>query len=193
MWRSGRKSEFMSFLRARFPSWPEILSVLGVVVFAVHGWSVRGFLYNLPSFILKYRPNEILVVFWYHMAFAFLESVAFGACLVLLAALLPSSWIRYGFVCKGFLIVLAVGIVAIILQFSFAYGTFTPPTSNRNLLTAEIAAGVILFIGLLVLADRTTRFQHLIQFLVDQISIMLLVYLPLDAISLVVVAWRLVR
>jgi hypothetical protein len=180
-------------LRDRLPPWNQILSVLGVVVFAVHSWSVRGFLYNVPSFILKYRAGEIFVIFCYHMAFAFVESAVIAACLVALAGLLPLRWMRYAFVSKSFLLVLGASTAAIILQFNFAYGMFYPWTSNRLLLAAEVASGVLLSIGMYVWADRAARLQRLIESVVDQISIMLFIYLPLDAVGLAVVAWRLLR
>ena len=180
-------------LRERIPAWHEILGVLGVVVFAVHSWSVYGFLFNLPAFILKYRPGEILAVFFYHMVFAFFESFCIGLVLVVLSAILPSAWMRKGFVHKGFLLVLAAAIGAVALQNSFSYAIFEFDASNMHLLYERLGVGVLLFAGIWALTHYVAGLQKLLVRLVEQISIMLYIYLPLDVIGLLVVGWRLLR
>lgn len=165
----------------------------GVVVFVVHSWSVRGFLFNLPSFVLKYRPGEILAIFCYHMAFAFLESLVGSALLVVLAALLPSKWFRNGFAYNSFLLVLATVIGAIFLQNSFSYGEFAFDGSKAIALYEYVGIGLMLFVGLWIVVAKIGRVQRLIMFLVDQISVMLFIYLPLDAIGSLVVAVRLIH
>jgi hypothetical protein len=180
-------------LKKRFPARAEAVSIFGVVVFTVHSWSVYGFLYNLPSFLLKYRAGEIVAVFFYQMAFAFLESVCFTAVLVLVAALLPFAWIRKGFVYKGFLLVLAATASAIALQYSFSFEIFGFDPSNPGVLYERVGAGLILFAGTWALTQKYAGLQRFLVQLADRISIMLFAYLPLDAVGLLVVAWRLLR
>ena len=163
------------------------------MVFAVHSWSVRGFLYNVPSFVLRLTVAETFAIFCYHMAFALLETVICCAFLVALSALLPAAWLRDGFAYRGFLIILAAGILAIIMQFSFAYGEWRFETSDPLVLLASFSAGAVLFLMLYVLSHRVDRLQRFILFIVDQISVMMFIYLPLDAIALLVVAARLLR
>jgi hypothetical protein len=181
------------FLKRRFPARAEAVSIFGVVVFAVHSWSVYGFLFNLPAFVLRYRAGEIVAVFFYHMAFAFLESVFFSALLVLVAALLPFAWIRKGFVYRGFLLLLAATVGAIALQNSFSFEIFEFDASNLGLLYERIGGGLILFAGTWALTQKYAGVQRFLGDLADRISIMLFVYLPLDAVGLLVVAWRLLR
>ena len=185
------RSRIRSFLRSRLPPSGEILSVFGVVVFAVHSWSVRGFLFHLPSFLLKKPLGEIAGIFCYHMVFALLESGFLIAFILILAVVLPSAWLRNGFVYKGFLLVAAATVTAILLQDSPAYETFTFAISNDPNLAAKISVTLIAFLVLYVLAHRRPGLQKPVIFLADQISIMLFVYLPLDAVGLFVVAARL--
>ncbi len=192
--RQVRKGpRILGFLRNRLPAWNEIVSLSGVLVFVVHSWSVQAFLFNLPSFILKYRSLEVVAIFCYHMVFAFLETLLCAGLLVVLAGVLPSKWLRKGFVYKGFLIVLAAVIGAIFLQNSISYGEFAYAGSKAYLLYEYIGGGLIVFAGLWVLVAKVGRVQRWIVFLVDQISIMLFIYLPLDVIGLAVVAVRLIR
>jgi len=112
---------------------------------------------------------------------------------VIVAALLPGGWLREGFGYKGFLLVLAGVIGAIFLQNSFSYGEFAYDGLRARLLYEYMGVGLVVFIGLWVLVAKLGRLQRLIEWAVDQISIMLFVYLPLDVIGLAVVAVRLVR
>ncbi len=175
------------------PPRQEIVGVLGVIVFAVHTWSIRGFLYSLPSFVLKYDAAEILVIFCYHMAFALLESVATLAGLLIVAAALPAEWLRNGFVPKGFVLVLAASTAAIYLQYSYVSDTFVFATGPISRYLPQILGGLILAVALYVWTWRSARLQRWLTFLVDQISIMLFIYIPLDFVGLIVVAWRLVH
>ena len=183
----------VSFLKKRFPARAEAVSIFGVVVFAVHSWSVYAFLFNLPSFVLKYRAGEIVAVFFYYMAFAFLESVVFSTVLVLAAAILPFAWIRQGFVYKGFLLLLAATVGAIALQNSFSFEIFEFDASNLGLLYERIGAGLMVFAVIWALTQKYAALQRFLADLVERISVMLFVYLPLDAVGLLVVAWRLLR
>ncbi len=175
------------------PPRQEVVGILGVIVFAIHSWSIRGFLYSLPSFVLKYDTGEILVVFCYHMAFAFLESVCVLAVLLILAAALPAGLLRKGFVPKGFVLVLAASAAAIYLQHSYVSGTYIFVTGPASRYLPQILGGLILAVALYVWTSRSARMRQSLTFLVDQISIMLLIYIPLDVVGLIVVAWRLVR
>lgn len=186
------RSRIGSLLKARVPARGEIISVLGVVVFAVHSWSVREFLFHLPSLILKLPTGELLAIFCYHLAVAFIESATVTGLLVLLAALLPPSWLRNGFVHKGFLIALSAGVAAILLQHSFFYAGFAFEAPNTGALYERVALGLLLFMGSWMLVQSSAGLQWGIRSFVDRLSVMLLVYLPLDVIGLVVVTVRLI-
>ena len=170
-----------------------MVSIFGVVVFTVHSWSLLGFLYHLPSFALKYNLGEMFAIFFYHMTFAFLECVFFCGILVIISAVLPSAWVRRGFVYKGFLLVLFAAFGSIVLQGAFNYGVFEIDTVRTHFFYPELGAGLLLLIGLFILAQKMIRVQKMIVSVVDQISVMLYVYLPLDLLGLLVVGYRLLR
>ena len=64
----------INFIKKRLPERNEFYAVLGIVIFVVFGWSMRGFLYEVPSFINYFRVGQILAIFAYMMGFALLES-----------------------------------------------------------------------------------------------------------------------
>ena len=190
---AARGLDIQSRIGSLLPPRREVVGILGVVVFAVHSWTVRGFLFNLPSFILKYRAGEILAVLAYHMAFAFLESLCVTVSLLILGALLPAPWLRQGFVYKGFLILIAASAAAIFLQYSYVSETFVFEGPGRGAFLAELGVGLATFLALFILCVRSVRVQKVLASLVDQISIMLFIYLPLDVLGLLVVSVRLLR
>src|SRR5512143_537006 len=96
----------MGFLSRRLPDRRAFLLVYGGVVFIVYSWALRGFFYQLSSFILYHSVGDILAIFAYMMALALLESVAAMAVLLLAAILLPEAWFRQGFAYKAFLAML---------------------------------------------------------------------------------------
>lgn len=172
-------------LSRRLPQKNEILSVFGVVVFAVHSWSVREFLYKAPAFSLYYSIGEILVVFSYMMAFALLESALITLLLMVPAVILPSKLLKEGFVYKCFLAILVASIFSIWFQ-----GTLTNdyPPSSSWLPSAAIAAGT--FILLAFLFQLVSFLQKIALNLADRVGIMAYLYVPLGLIGILVYILR---
>ncbi len=167
-----------------------MLSVLGIIVFVVHSWSIWQYLFYLPSFVLKYDAGEILAIFFYHMTFAFFESLLVCLIFLFVSALLPASWLRLGFVHKSFLLLVFAIVGAVILQKSFADGVLV---TNAAMPYLGLGAGLLLLSGLLILDARVLHLQRVLVDLAERISVMLLVFLPLDAFGLAVVTIRLLR
>jgi hypothetical protein len=167
--------------------------VFSVVVFAVHSWSVRGFLFRVPSLILSESGGGILVVLCYHLAFALFESLIVMAALLLLTAIMPADWLRQGFKYKGMLLVAAGTAAAIILQTSSSYETFVFVPGNDTTLIIKVALLVVTALIAWLMASGSERVRGWLESLTDRLSVMLFAYLPLDVLSLIVVGVRLVR
>lgn len=186
------REPIFAWLKSRLPGPTEVLQVFGVVVFAVHSWSVGGFLYHVPYFLLKKPWFDIAGIFAYYMAFALAESAALTAGLMLLAIVLPAALLRDGFAVKGTLMTAAAALMSIVLQESPAYETFTFELRSDPSLIAELAAIFALFLILYGLAFRLPAIRKWTMFLADQVSVMLFIYIPLGVLGLVVTALRLV-
>ena len=155
------------------------------MVFAVHSWSIRQFLYKAPAFSLYYSVGEVFVVFSYMMAVALLESMLITLLLVLPTLILPSKLLKEGFVYKGFLAVLVASPFSIWFQ-----GTLTNdyPPSSSWLPMAGIAAGV--FILLAFLCQMISFLQKIVISLADRVGIMAYLYVPLGLIGILVYTLR---
>ena len=171
----------MNIFRRRLPPKSEIILIFGVVIFVVHGWSIREFFYKVPSFLLYYSIGDVYSVFSYMMAFALLESAVVTAFLVVCAWILPSKLLREGFAYKGFLAILVVSILSIWFQ---GVLTFQYPANNLLLASSGIAA--VVFVLLVFLFQKIGFLQKIALNLADRLGIMAYVYVPLGLIGFLV-------
>lgn len=175
----------MEILRKRFPSRSEAFTVFGIVVFVVHSWSVRGFLYLLPSFLLDYGLGEIFSIFGYMMAFALFESLLVLSGLLALSLVLPVRWFREGFVYKSLLTVTVATISFIVIQ-SFLKDVV--PTLQELALIASLS--LLTWVGLLVLSHNFKPSQNVLFSIADRLSIMTYLYVPLGVTGFLTVLLR---
>lgn len=163
----------------------EVSTVFGTVVFFVHSWSVRGFLFQLPSFLYYSRPGEILSIFCYMMAFALLESTLVTGGLILLSIILPMKWFRQGFVYKSFLTTVVASVAITLLQ-GYTERTFPP----FDVIYRGMGISSAILISLILAFHNIKFLQRGAEFIMDKLSIMAYIYVPLGIISLIVVIYR---
>jgi len=167
------------------PSYLDVFQVLAAALFVVHSWSLRAFFYKVPSFQLYMNIGQIGSVFAYMMAYAFLESLVLTAGLVVVSMLLPGKWYRKGFCYKGFVTIFVGAISAILLQNSI---------SNQYMgMNALLKWGLVTLAVIIILnglAHFLSPVRRGLTFLVEQISVMFYLFMPIGFISLLVVAWR---
>lgn len=119
------------------------------------------------------------------MAFAFLESLLVMAVLIALSAILPSQWLRDGFIYKGLIVVGMATLASIVLQRTLQGKLPTDPILTLIWFTPFVWA--IIFI---ILAGRKPRVQNILSNIAERLSIMLFLYIPIGLISLIVAAIR---
>jgi hypothetical protein len=119
------------------------------------------------------------------MAFALLESLAATGLLVLLSAVLPSSWLKEGFAFKGFVILLVATLTAILFQ--KALRDYFP--SPQMLLTYTVLP-LLVIVLLIWIVNSQPKIQSILLSVQDRILIMLFIYIPIGVIGLMVVMAR---
>ncbi|MGE5248893.1 MAG: hypothetical protein ACM3QS_01665 [Bacteroidota bacterium] len=169
----------------RLPDRRAFLLVYGGVVFIIYSWALRGFFFQLSSFLLYHSVGEIIAIFAYMMALALLESLAVMAVLMVTAALLPEAWLRRGFVYKAFLATLVASAGAIALE---TY--LTRQTGSPGLLYAGLALSLLAWAGLIQFFDRLPRPRSLLLDLIERLQIFAYIYVPLGLLSLLIVLIR---
>jgi hypothetical protein len=168
-----------------FPEQRDIFLVFGVTLFVVHSWSIRTFLYNLPSFILYMNIGQVAGVFAYMMAFALLESLLITGVLIFVSAILPGAWYRNKFVANCFLTILIGAGLAITIRLSL--GNHYP---GIEALYGKVLISFLILIGSILVTHLYQPFQKVLDFLAVQISVMTYLYLPIGIISVIAVLAR---
>jgi hypothetical protein len=182
------------FFKRRVPGRSDILSVFNVVVFVVFSWSVRGFLFELTSFLLYLHVLEIASILFYMMAFALLESFFIMGVLLLFSVALPSTWLKVGFGYKSFLIMLISTIGLILFQGYYKYGFFETLIKNdystlRPLFFGGMIA-VFVMVGLLRVFKYPSKLKGYLMGFIEQFGIFAYIYLPLGLIGLLILLVR---
>ena len=184
----------LEVVRRRAPIRTEILSIFNVVLFVLFGWSIRGFLFEIPAFLLYLGLGDITAILFYMLAFALVESVIITGGLVLLSMILPSNWLKIGFAYKVFLIILVATIGSIFFQGYYKIGFFENLIMNNYSDLQPILEGLIIcLIGLAVLFwifNNKPRLQKYLSVVIEQFSIFGYIYFPLGVIGILVVFLR---
>lgn len=85
-------------------------------MFIVHAWILWGFFWILPSWQYHLTAGEIFGVLCYLLVHAFLETLLILGLLLLLAAVLPSCWLKDVFDASGTVIVIVVLVAIVVYQ-----------------------------------------------------------------------------
>ena len=181
-------------IRNRLPARSDTLHVFGVVLFVVYGWSIRGFLFKVPSFALYFGLPSDLAVLSYMFAFALVESAMFMAALLLLAAILPARVLKQGFAYKSFIIVMVAAAASITFEAWYRVDFFKDMMVGMNYMVAPFIIGIVVSILLLAALfwgfHEWPRLQRYASFVMEQLSIFTYIYVPLGLLGLVVVLIR---
>lgn len=175
----------MSLLCKRLPDKQKILNVYGGVVFFVFSWSIRGYLYNVPSYLLSFPLGEVLSIFCYMLAFSLLESMLVISGLVLLAMVLPRKWFIAGFEYKGFLVVLVMTVSMILLQ-----GFLTNRMPPMDIIYGGVVISVSVIVILFFLFDYVSALRKALLVIQDRMRIFIYLYVPLGILGILVVISR---
>ena len=179
-------------IKFRLPDRPEMVQVFGAVLFAVFGWSIRGFFYKIPAFALYFGLATNLAVLSYMLAFALIESLLVAGLLTALALFVRP--LREGFAYKGFLIVLVASIAMIVFEsyyrFGFAKDILAGNYSSIPPFAIGLIATMLVLSGALWLFRVNARLQKIARAVAEQFSLFTYIYVPLGLIGLVVVIVR---
>jgi hypothetical protein len=185
---------FSASLRQRLPVRSDVLQVFSIVLFAVFGWSIRGFLYKIPAFTLYFGLSSNLAIFCYMLGFALLESALVMGILLALSVLLPSGFLREGFAYKSFLLILVGTIAAVVFEGWYRINFFKDIMAGNDYAIPPFVVGVVATIVLLFALLWVFRLwpplQQYARAVMEQFSIFTYIYVPLGLIGLLVVLLR---
>ncbi len=185
---------FLQLISRRLPARAEALQVFSIVLFAVFGWSIRGFLYKIPAFSLYFGLTSNLAILSYMLAFALLESALVMGFLLLLSVVLPSQWFQQGFAYKGFVVILVTTIASIMFeswyQVEFFKDIMAGDTSSIPPFIVGLIVAIIALFALLWAFRALPWLQKISRLVMEQLSIFTYIYVPLGVLGLAVVLFR---
>jgi hypothetical protein len=173
-------------LKSRLPASSAILPVFAVISFLVYGWTLVIFFWKLPSWVMFLTLDEILVNLAYAMTAALLESLAVLGLFLLLSILLPAAMMKDVFVTRGTVAAL-IGLGSIMLymyRFSEVGYSFLDDLLLWNL------SSLALTLLLTFLAPRLNFIVRLAAWTSDRVTVFVYLFLPISALSLIVVLYR---
>ncbi len=179
--RSTKGQTALAASKGRLPTRGELIPVAAVCLTAIHGWSVVATLVQLPSWSLYLNAWEMASAFAYGQLVAFVESALLLCLLVILAAALP-AFFRPEFVAQSTLLV-----AAIILWTAFVH----PPSS----LAPRAYPFLLPIAGALTAVSRplfrlSPALHRVTVEIAERSTVFLYIYLPIVAISLLIVLAR---
>jgi hypothetical protein len=169
----------------RLPSLQENTRVYAVIAALLYSWTILWLFWELPSWLNFLSVGEIVPIFAYGLATAFIESVLVLVGLNLLCLLLPRRWFRESFVPRGFLLV-ALGL-SYVMMITFSLGkeaVYPAGLEYWSLLILVVLLPFSLYAG-------TVRFiRNLTESIADRLTVFLYLIFPLSLLSLLYVILR---
>ncbi len=176
----------MHLFKNRLPPSSAIFPVFAVISFLIYGWTLVIFFWKVPSWLMFLTLDEILVNLAYALAAALLESLAILALLLLISIILPAAMMKDVFVTRGAVAAL-IGLGSVVLymvRFSEVGYSFLDG------LTLWTLSSLALTLLLTFLAPRLNFIVRLAAWTSDRVTVFVYIFLPLSALSFLVVIYR---
>jgi hypothetical protein len=155
-------------------------------VFPVHVWSILNLLKEVPAWVLRLSSWELVGVIAYTQAMALLESVMILLILILLAAILPAWFFRDKFVAQGSMWVLLTSGWTVAAHYN--YETIRLWHAKEFLFWVTL---YLISIGVsYVLIHRYKKLQELVYSFAERLTVLSLIYVSIDFLSVAIVALR---
>ena len=176
----------MAIFRERILTRNEFIALFIICTIPIHIWSIVNAFREVPAWIIKMSIWEVLGAFAYTQAFALFETISVVSLLVLIFFLLPRFFVGKQVVPIGMMIVLLVTIWLVILQLNVNW------IADRKA-SALAIWGVSLIVALsvlILLVRRSRRLQVFSQQALDRITVLAVLLLLIDLLSVLVVVVR---
>lgn len=176
----------------RLPNRREVGLLFAACAFPLHTWALLMFFHQLPAYLLQMSLGSALAVLAYALALALIESLLALGTLVLAAMALPRRVFqerRVALVALGFLMTFLW-----VIPVHFQTTILNRLSWNMIAYQALVMGWLLSYLSALIffshrLLRRGEFHQRVIAFF-DRLSLLALIYLPIDVICLLVVIWR---
>ena len=172
----------------RLPGLKQIAPVYAVCVIVIYSWTALWFFWKLPSWLFYMNAGEITLVYAYVLVSNLLESLLVVCIPIALGFILPSKWFRDSFVSRGTsLVLLGLGYFMFLAYQFQAKEDY--PSVLLKLWSVALALGLIAFLVFII--GKVPSLNKVLEFIAEQATILLYIYIPLSLVSLLIVLPRL--
>ena len=176
---------YLLAFRNKLPALHEISHLYATIVFLVYGWTSLAFFWKVPSWLYFLNLGEIVSILAYALSSTFFESVIILLLFVLASLVLPARWLRNKFVVRGSIVFYSLTFWVVLLTLN---SLLQLPTT-ADVLT--LALGFPLTAGLgMILVDKIPLFHRFIDYLSNQLTIFLYLWLPLSLAGILILIIR---
>lgn len=172
----------------RLPARGDLVRVFAASAFIVYSWTMFISFWKLPSWLYFLNLGEIFSIYAYGFLFNLLECLLLVGLASGISLLLPRAWWRDAFVSKGGVLTLAI-----IASMQVHLSRFPTHGLRDPFLASQALWWLMTFLLIVFLAWCAGKFiwlKKILETVADRLTIFLYIYLPLTAVSLVVVAAR---
>ena len=174
-------------ISSRLPDRQQAAQVYAVIVLMLYGWMIWWFLFRFTTWRLYLRPWELAGVFAFSSVTAFIESALVFGVPVALALCLPRSWFSAVFVARGGMLAAAVLTYMMFLDDRLKHEMLYPVLPNTpGVLALPLAAVPVLVFA----AGRIAWLRRFIESFAERATVFLYIFMPLSAISVIVLGAR---
>ena len=180
--------KFTEKLVARLPERRSITSVYAVAVFMVYSWTLLASFWKVPSWLFFLKLREILSVYAYAFVIDFAESLVLLFFMLLVGLLLPRRWWNAEFKALG-----ALWIIVLMGSLMLQLYTNRAPEGWEEFVYGKWAwwgYTVLLGFVLSITFARLAWLRKGLEVITERLVVFLYLYLPLTALSIVVVIVR---
>ena len=172
----------------RLPDRRSIIGVYAAAVFLVYGWTLLASFWKVPSWMFFLKVGEILSVYAYSFAIDFAESILLLFTMLLIGILLPKNWWNDQFTSKG-IVWISVLLGSIMLRL---YTNRSPELWEEFVYNQWAWWGYTVLLGIVLsfLFSRVNWLRRELEKLADRLVVFLYIYMPLTALSIIVVFAR---
>lgn len=173
-------------LKSRLPASSAILPVFAVISFLVYGWTLVIFFWKIPSWLMFLTLGEIFANLAYAMTAALLESLVILGLFLLGYILLPATMMKDVFVTRGTVAAL-IGLGSVML---YMYRFSEVGYAFLDKLPLWTLSSLALTLILTFLAPRLQFIVRFAAWISDRVTVFVYIFLPISALSLLVVIYR---
>lgn len=172
----------------RLPDKAPLLNVYAVVVALGFNWTLMTSFWKIPSWLFYMNLGQVASIYAYTIAFDFIESVLLLAGCVLISLALPAAWWKEKFVSRSVMLLIVVMGSLFLSAFKFR-----DPDTRQQFVDVQLVWWAVTFgiaFSLAWLAGRARGLGRALENLADRCIIFLFIYMPLTALSILVVLAR---